>query len=211
LQALGDELVVVHHIGSTSVPGLAAKPIIDLLPEARSLVLIDELTPAFERAGYVAKGENGLQGRRYFTRDREGYRTHNVHIYQAGDPDIERHLAFRDYLRSHAQVRDEYGGNARSSPVTPRTSWPTARTRMPGSRASNDWPWSGIASRGPHARGEAATREDREPYPTFRRASGSSRGSPHIGDQARPQHPRRARSLDSTRLFQYHSRYRNKY
>lgn len=105
---LGDELVFVHHIGSTSVPGLAAKPIIDLLPEVRSLALIDELTPVFEQAGYVAKGENGLPGRRYFTKDHDDYRTHNIHIYQAGDPDIERHLAFRDYLRSHAQVRDEY-------------------------------------------------------------------------------------------------------
>src|SRR5262245_21633772 len=71
---LGDALVAVHHIGSTSVPGLAAKPIIDLLPLVRELVLVDERTPALEEAGYKAWGEYGLPGRRYFTRDRDAHR-----------------------------------------------------------------------------------------------------------------------------------------
>ena len=105
---LGDELIIVHHIGSTSVPGLAAKPIIDLLPLVRTIETLDDLTPMLEDAGYQAWGEYGLAGRRYFTKDRDAYRTHNIHIYQLGNPDVERHLAFCAYLRSHAQVRDEY-------------------------------------------------------------------------------------------------------
>jgi GrpB-like predicted nucleotidyltransferase (UPF0157 family) len=105
---LGDELVVVHHIGSTSVPGLAAKPIIDMLPLVRDIARVDALTPALQAAGYKAWGEYGLPGRRYFTRDRDAYRTHNIHVYQADDPAIDRHLAFRDYLRSHDEARREY-------------------------------------------------------------------------------------------------------
>jgi GrpB-like predicted nucleotidyltransferase (UPF0157 family) len=105
---LGAELLSVHHIGSTSVPGLAAKPIIDLLPLVRNIHAIDDCTPKLEATGYKAWGEYGLPGRRLFTKDRIDIRTHNVHIYQDRDPAIERHLAFSDYLRSHPQIRDEY-------------------------------------------------------------------------------------------------------
>ena len=105
---LGDELISVHHIGSTSVPGLAAKPIIDLLPLVRTIETLDDLTPMLEHAGYQAWGEYGLVGRRYFTKDRGAYRTHNIHIYQVDNPDIDRHLAFCAYLRNHAQLCDEY-------------------------------------------------------------------------------------------------------
>lgn len=105
---LGGELVAVHHIGSTSVPGLAAKPIIDLLPLVRSLTAIDERTPALREAGYRGWGEYGLPGRRYFTRDRDGVRTHNLHVYRFDDPAAERHLAFCAYLRHHEPVRSEY-------------------------------------------------------------------------------------------------------
>jgi GrpB-like predicted nucleotidyltransferase (UPF0157 family) len=104
----GAELLRVHHIGSTSVPGLAAKPIIDLLPLVRNIHAVDGYTPKLEAAGYKAWGEYGLPARRLFTKDRIDIRTHNVHIYQDGDPAIERHLAFCDYLRSHPQIRDEY-------------------------------------------------------------------------------------------------------
>jgi GrpB-like predicted nucleotidyltransferase (UPF0157 family) len=105
---LGDELVDVHHVGSTAVPGLAAKAIIDLIPVVREIAGIDARQPQFEQAGYKAWGEYGIDGRRYFTRDLDGLRTHNVHIFAAGSPHIERHLAFRAYLRNHPTVRDEY-------------------------------------------------------------------------------------------------------
>jgi GrpB-like predicted nucleotidyltransferase (UPF0157 family) len=105
---LGEELVAVHHIGSTSVPGLAAKPIIDLLPLVRSIAVVDDRTTLLRDAGYRDWGECGLPGRRYFTKDRGEVRTHNVHIYQSGDPAVERHLAFCAYLRCHEQARREY-------------------------------------------------------------------------------------------------------
>ncbi|HUR45406.1 MAG TPA: GrpB family protein [Candidatus Saccharimonadales bacterium] len=105
---LGVELVSIHHIGSTAVPGLAAKPIIDLLPVVRNIGRIDELASALEAAGYKAYGEYGLPGRRYFTRDKGEYRTHNVHIFQQDDLDIERHLAFCAYLQAHVEARQDY-------------------------------------------------------------------------------------------------------
>jgi len=105
---LGGELIRVHHIGSTAVQGLPAKPIIDLLPVVRDIERIDDYTPKFEIAGYKKWGEYGLPGRRYFTKDQATYRTHNVHIFQQGNPEIERHLAFCAYLSNHKNVRDEY-------------------------------------------------------------------------------------------------------
>jgi GrpB-like predicted nucleotidyltransferase (UPF0157 family) len=105
---LGDELIDVHHVGSTSVPGLAAKPVIDMLPVVRDITRVDELTTTLQSAGYKAWGEYGLVGRRFFTKDTGEYRTHNIHIYQAGHPDVERHLALAAYLRAHEAVRREY-------------------------------------------------------------------------------------------------------
>jgi GrpB-like predicted nucleotidyltransferase (UPF0157 family) len=105
---LGDELVAVHHIGSTSVPGLAAKPIIDMMPLVREITRMDELVPTFEAAGYKAWGEYGIPGRRYFTKDQGEYRTHNIHIFAADNPEVERHLAFAAYLREYETVRREY-------------------------------------------------------------------------------------------------------
>ena len=102
------ELIAIHHIGSTSVVGLAAKPIIDVLPVVRKIQRIDQYTPKLQDVGYQAWGEYGLPGRRFFTKDRDGYRTHNVHVYEAGNPDVERHLAFCAYLRHHEQARQTY-------------------------------------------------------------------------------------------------------
>lgn len=105
---LKDALIEIHHIGSTSVPGLAAKPIIDILPIVSDLNRIDQLNPLFENIGYRPWGEMGLAGRRYFTKDKNEYRTHNVHLYQQGNPAILRHLAFCAYLREHQPVMQEY-------------------------------------------------------------------------------------------------------
>ncbi|AMV27263.1 dephospho-CoA kinase/protein folding accessory domain-containing protein [Gemmata sp. SH-PL17] len=114
---LDGELVAVHHIGSTSVPGLAAKPIIDLMPVVRVIESVDSLVPAFRDAGYRDWGEYGLPGRRYFTRDRDGLRTHNVHVYQFDNPEVERHLAFCAYLRHDDSARQEYEAQKRAAYV----------------------------------------------------------------------------------------------
>ena len=107
--ALGKNCAAVHHIGSTSVPGLAAKPVIDIMPVVKSLDDADEAKERLEELGYEYLGEFGIPGRRYL-RKGGSERTHQVHIFAEGDSgNIERHLALRDYLRSHTDVRDEYG------------------------------------------------------------------------------------------------------
>lgn len=105
---LGEECVAVHHIGSTAVRGLAAKPVIDLLPVVKNIETVDLLNSKFELLGYEAKGENGLNGRRYFQKGGD-LRTHHMHIYENGSGEIYRHLAFRDYLKKHPQEAEKYG------------------------------------------------------------------------------------------------------
>lgn len=106
---LGENCLAVHHIGSTAVPGLAAKPIIDILPVVRDLSLVDAQNAEFEAIGYECMGEFGIAGRRYFRKGGDE-RTHQIHIFaQESMQDIARHLAVRDYLRAHPSAAAEYG------------------------------------------------------------------------------------------------------
>jgi GrpB-like predicted nucleotidyltransferase (UPF0157 family) len=108
--ALGGNVVAVHHIGSTAIPNIHAKPVIDLLVEVRDVAEVDGRSPAMESLGYEAMGEYGIPGRRFFRKDsREGVRTHNVHAFEAGSSEVERHLAFRDYMIAHPSEAQSYG------------------------------------------------------------------------------------------------------
>lgn len=100
--ALGDTVVAVHHMGSTAIPGIFAKPVIDILLEIDDLQRLDDRCSAMEQLGYEAMGEFGIPGRRYFRKDNaSGIRTHHVHAFQTGSQEIVRHLAFRDYMIAH--------------------------------------------------------------------------------------------------------------
>lgn len=103
----GDRLLAVHHIGSTSVPGLSAKPILDILPVVDSLDGIEAFDAAMEQIGYEAKGEFGMSGRRYYRKGGDN-RTHHIHLYADGNPEIIRHVVFRDYLRQHPEEVEAY-------------------------------------------------------------------------------------------------------
>jgi GrpB-like predicted nucleotidyltransferase (UPF0157 family) len=108
--AVGEALVRIHHIGSTAVPRTRAKPVIDILLEVSSLQVLDGTAAGLEALGYEAKGEFGIPGRRYFRLDdAAGTRTHQVHAYEVGAPEVRRHVAFRDYLRAHPSIAEEYG------------------------------------------------------------------------------------------------------
>lgn len=104
---------LAHHIGSTSVPGLVAKPIIDILLEVDHLVDLDAYATSMEQIGYEVMGEYGIAGRRYFRKEGNN-RTHHIHAFQKGDLHIKRHLAFRDYLRAHDEIAEEYGNLKRT-------------------------------------------------------------------------------------------------
>lgn len=101
--------VDIHHIGSTSVPNLSAKPIIDILMAADSLETIERASSRIVAAGYEAKGENGIPGRRYFQKsDENGIRKVHLHAYEQGSPELHRHLVFRDYLVEHPEEARKY-------------------------------------------------------------------------------------------------------
>lgn len=103
-------LVHVHHIGSTAVPGLPAKPILDLLPVFADAASADAAQPHLEALGYEWMGAVGLEGRRYarLFDPETGHRRVHAHAYVQGHADIRRHLAFRDALRANAPLRVAY-------------------------------------------------------------------------------------------------------
>jgi GrpB-like predicted nucleotidyltransferase (UPF0157 family) len=108
--ALGENLLEIHHIGSTSIPNLCAKPVIDMLAVVADIETVDRHNSQMAALGYEAKGEFGIPGRRFFRRDDPpGVRTHQVHAFQNGSPDVDRHLAFRDFLRGHREIALQYG------------------------------------------------------------------------------------------------------
>ena len=110
--ALGSRITAIEHVGSTSVPGLAAKPIIDLLvgvkslPEARSCLL--EPLAALGYA-YVPEYESWLPEELFFRRGVGGPWTHHVHMMEPSNPRWEGFVLFRDYLRSHPEIAAAYG------------------------------------------------------------------------------------------------------
>jgi len=110
LRRMVPELVIdLHHMGSTAVPGLLAKPVIDILAVVDNVEALDPHRGSFEGLGYEAMGEFGIPGRRYFRKDdAAGRRTHHVHAFARGSGEIARHLDFRDYMRAHAGEAEAY-------------------------------------------------------------------------------------------------------
>lgn len=109
--ALGDLLVAIEHVGSTSVPGLAAKPRIDIMPGLASEDDLDRTIEPITSLGfeYISKFEDEMPYRRLFTRDLESGRIPvNIHTVAVGSEFWKRHLLFRDYLRSHLDVAEDY-------------------------------------------------------------------------------------------------------
>jgi len=111
LAACGGVVTAIEHVGSTSVPGLGAKPYLDLMPGLRAFEDAAAMLEPMAGLGYEYRGEYGLPGRHYFTRWVEGDThvwKHNVHTYAVGHIEWVRHLVFRDALRGDAELRQEY-------------------------------------------------------------------------------------------------------
>lgn len=107
---LNDMTARLHHIGSTAIPHIAAKPIIDILIEVDDLSELDARSSSMEQLGYEVMGEFGIPGRRYFRKnDAMGDRTHQIHAFEAGGSGAVRHLAFRDYMIAHPEAAQAYG------------------------------------------------------------------------------------------------------
>lgn len=113
LRTFAGGVLAVHHVGSTAVPGLLAKPVLDVLLVARTLSDLDAARSDAEAEGYLWRGAFGIAGRRYLTASRrdgsgDAYDVH-VHAFAAGDPNVERHVDFRDFLLAHPERAASYG------------------------------------------------------------------------------------------------------
>ena len=103
--ALGEIATEVHHVGSTAVPGLSAKPIIDIMVAVTSLTLPEDYDSKLAPLGYEYH-DSEEAGRLFFRKGTP--RTHHVHIVESGSWTLRRHLLFRDYLRAHPQTMQQY-------------------------------------------------------------------------------------------------------
>lgn len=105
-EALGDTALRVEHVGSTAVPGLAAKPIIDILLVVKNSADEESYLPKMEAAGYELRvREPHFHEHRMF---RTPARDVHVHVYSVASSEIERHLTFRDRLRKNSNERRVY-------------------------------------------------------------------------------------------------------
>ena len=107
--ALGRLALRIEHVGSTSVEGLSAKPIIDIDVVIRDHTVLDKVVSALGAAGYQHEGNLGIAGREAFKYDgKEHLRKHHLYVCPEDSPELKRHIAFRDYLRTHPDAVREY-------------------------------------------------------------------------------------------------------
>jgi len=110
---LGALAMHVEHIGSTSVPGLAAKPILDIDIVVRDAADLQSGIRQLEKAGYLYEGDLGVPGREAL-RCPAGSERHHLYLLLQGSPELRRHLAFRDALRADRVLREEYAALKRT-------------------------------------------------------------------------------------------------
>ena len=110
LHTLEDSVAQIEHIGSTSVPGLVSKPIIDIMVGLADFSMADSLVPKIVNLGYTyfPEFEDVLPNRRFFKKLLGGEATHHIHMTEIGSEFWQRHLLFRNYLRCNRETAEEY-------------------------------------------------------------------------------------------------------
>lgn len=111
---LGAKVLDIRHIGSTSIPGIPAKPILDILAAVKMLADVEAFRQDLEKIGYEDKGSGGVPGRRYFVKGTEAKRTHHLNFCEMNSFFWRSHLAFRDYLERHPKIAREYSALKRA-------------------------------------------------------------------------------------------------
>jgi GrpB-like predicted nucleotidyltransferase (UPF0157 family) len=101
--------VAIEHVGSTSVPGLAAKPVIDLDIVVAHDGDVQKTIDALAELGYKHRGNLGIEGREAFARPADAAIPHNLYVCVEGAVAFRNHIAIRDYLRQNPEVAKEYG------------------------------------------------------------------------------------------------------
>jgi GrpB-like predicted nucleotidyltransferase (UPF0157 family) len=109
LAILSGKINSIEHVGSTSVEGLSAKPIIDI-----DIVIdqnFEEVRQALESIGYIYEGDLGISGREAFKyQNKPHLMAHHLYVCNKDNEELRRHIKFRDYLRQHKEDRDKYSG-----------------------------------------------------------------------------------------------------
>ncbi len=121
----------VQHIGSTSIPGMPAKPILDIGVAVANFEEAVRCIPLMEQLGYSYKGENGIPRRHYFVKGEP--RTHHLHMLEAASEEWKNHLLFRDYLRGNAEAARAYANLKRqlaASFAADREAYQTGKERF---------------------------------------------------------------------------------
>ena len=107
--ALGDLALSIEHVGSTSVEGLSAKPIIDIDVVIEDRLILDDVILALKKIGYTHEGDQGIEGREAFKyQGKEHLRKHHLYVCAKDASELRRHIGFRDYLRNHPEAVAEY-------------------------------------------------------------------------------------------------------
>jgi GrpB-like predicted nucleotidyltransferase (UPF0157 family) len=105
---LGASVLEIRHIGSTAIPGMPAKPILDILAAVGNLADVSDFIDPLLKLGYEDKGDGRVAGRRYFVKGTEEARTHHLNFYEMNSPGWTTHILFCEYLKSHTEVAREY-------------------------------------------------------------------------------------------------------
>lgn len=107
--ALGDLALRIEHVGSTSVEGLSAKPVIDIDVVIEDTSMLEFVIVALAKIGYSHEGDLGIPGREAFKYEgKDHLMKHHLYVCAKDSAELKRHLAFRDYLRSHPEAVKEY-------------------------------------------------------------------------------------------------------
>lgn len=104
---LKENYIQIHHIGSTAIPNIYAKPIVDVLPVVKDISSVDSLNHEFEKLGYVCMGEYGIPGRRFYWKSKTK-RTLNIHLFEEGSSELKRNLLFKYFMLEHNDYAQAY-------------------------------------------------------------------------------------------------------
>ncbi|NMM62018.1 GrpB family protein [Clostridium sp. P21] len=108
-KGLENNIIAIEHVGSTSVEGLSAKPIIDIDVVIKNYDSFQEVKSCLESLGYYHEGDLGIKDREAFEyTEKHEFMTHHLYVCPQNSQELKRHIAFRDYLRTHDEDRDKY-------------------------------------------------------------------------------------------------------
>ena len=108
-KVLENNVLAIEHVGSTSVEGLAAKPIIDIDVVIESYDKFEEVKSRLKSIGYFHEGDLGINGREAFAyNDKQEFMTHHLYVCPRNSEELRRHITFRDYLKTHKEDREKY-------------------------------------------------------------------------------------------------------